>query len=262
MKTFKLSTLALLGLGALGLNTLQAQISGLPFELNDVQSFSIALTGVTQTTNYTTATSTSTNDVAKTKSWKLNNAGFLGLLGQAYFGDNNHFAKLGKTNYQAQIYLVSTNYYSDTYTSARWNLQVVQVAGTNKTIVLDTGTAAAFTPAGASGARAYFELHTDNGPISGKVTEGKSVSILQTDFAWFEFRYYYSTDPGTQQPFDIYGQGVMYQNYSGNSNGEKASFRINNISGENFVETNGAITIDSILTSGSITGSGKYPHND
>jgi hypothetical protein len=263
MKTFKLCALAALGLMAFGAGKMHAQISRLPFQFNDVQSLNISLTVVKQATNYASVTSKGTNNIAKTKTAKLDNKGLLSLLGLAYYNDTNYFATVGTTSYQTQIYLNSTNYYYDyegdtnyAYESDYWPVQVVQVVGTTKTVVLDTGTADAFLPTNQLNSYATFSVQVDNGPLSGK-SGTNSTSASMTASAYLDFYYGYNDNTNYNYVFNIYGFGAMNQSFSSSSKGDKYSFSIKNISGENNPETNGFFYVDGIITSGSASGSGK-----
>ena len=62
--------------------------------------------------------------------------------------------------------------------------------------------------------------------------------------------------------FNIYGFGTMNQRFSSNSKGDKYSFSIKNVSGENNPQTNGLYHIDGIITTGSLSGSGKDSGTD
>ncbi len=255
MKTFKLCAVAALGLMAFGVGNMQAQVGRLPFQFGDVQSLNISLKGVMQATNYNNGT----KDIAKIKTGKLDNKGLLGLIGQAYRGDANAFVKAGKTNYMLQIYLASTN---GDFESDYWPVQVVQVVGTNKTVVLDTARANAFVPAGQSNAYANFYLEVDNGPLSGQAGE-QSGSVTMTGAAYFGFYYYYYINPTEgvtvyNGPFNIYGHGTLKQKFSGNAKGDKYSFTIDNISGQNIPEEDNLEPIvETVLTGGSRRGNGK-----
>ena len=263
MKTFKLCAMAALGLMAFGVGKMQAQISRLPFQFNDVQSLNISMTVVKQATNYASVTSKGTNNIAKTKTAKLDNKGLLRLLGQAFYNNTNYFATVGKTNYLVQIYLNSTNFYYDyqgytnyAYESDYWPIQVVQVFGTNKTVVLDTLTADAFLPGGQANAYASFSIEVDNGPLSGQ-SGSSSGSGSMTGNALLEFYYEYDDNVNYNYAFNIYGFGTMNQSFSSSSKGDKYSFSIKNVSGENNPETNGFFYVDGIITTGSLSGSGK-----
>ena len=265
MKTFKLCAMAALGLMVFGVGKMQAQISRLPFQFNDVQSLNISMTVVKQATNYASVTSKGTNNIAKTKTAKLDNKG---LLGQAFYNNTNYFATVGKTNYLVQIYLNSTNFYNDyqnnpnyDFENDYWPIQVVQVFGANKTVVLDTLTADAFLPAGQSNAYASFSIEVDNGPLSGQ-SGSSSGSGSMTGNAYLEFDYGYDDNVNFNYAFNIYGFGTMNQSFSSSSKGDKNSFSIKNVSGENNPQTNGLYYIDGIITTGSLSGSGKDSGTD
>lgn len=253
MKTSKLYAVAAVGLMALGVGKAQAQIDRLPFQVGDVQSLNVSLVGVMQVTNYNNGRS----DIALIKGGRLNNNGLLELLGQAYYGDDNAFARSGRIYYQPQIYLQSTNYYQGSYESDWWTIQVVKVDGKNRTVVLDTHTANAFVPAGQSGAYADFSINVDNGPLHGRAGINGGAGLMMGE-AWFDFYYeYYDTNDVYNQPFDIYGSGAIRQNYAGNSRGNRYSFTIMRITGENEPKTNGVNYIDAIIHGGSMTGNGS-----
>jgi hypothetical protein len=255
MKTFKLCAAAAAGLMAFGVGQIQAQIGRLPFEIGDVQSLNIALTEVIQVTNYNNGQ----ENIAKTKTEKLDNKGLLRLMGLAYYGNTNYFAQAGKTNYQLQISLV---YYDngDVYNAFEedvWDVQVLRVVGTNKTVVLDTSTADAFVSPGQSNAIAAFDFNVANGPISGK-TDTDSASGLMIGNVNFDFYYQYQFGGTYYLPFEIENSyGTMKQNFSGSSKGDKYSFTIDNISGIRETATANVNYLDAIITGGTMSGNGK-----
>jgi len=254
MKKLKLCAVALLGVGAFGINTLQAQLTALPFQTNDVQSLNATLTGVFQATNYTKTSASSTNTIAKVKTGKVASKDLLGLIGLAYAGDKTAYTGKGY-NLQISLRNLDTN---DDY--QEWYVQVYN--GTN--LVLDTYTATPVVPANSSSADAYFDIWSDQGPINASVNEGKSGSATQTRSAGFEFYYeYYNTNSSSwTEPVYIWGDGTLVQQFSGNDKGVKGSYSIKNISGEFDTYSNNVSTVEAVITGGQFSGQGKFIRNN